>query len=193
MTVTTKPKTVPLTHHRFSVAEYERMAQVGILQEDDRLELIAGEIVEMSPIGSRHAACVNRIAMYLTRNVGDAAIVSTQNPIRLDDYSAPQPDVALLSYRDNFYAGAHPTAADVLLVVEVADTSLDYDRYVKLPLYAQAGVPEVWLLSLPTDTLTIYTAPEAGIYQQAREVKRGESFTATALPGVTLAVDSILL
>src|ERR671938_544657 len=132
----------------FSVDEYYRMGEAGILTEDDRVELIEGEIIEMSPIGSRHAACVNRLNTLLGRHLRQTAIVSVQNPIRLDAYSEPEPDVALLRPRADYYESGHPTPADALLIVEVADTSADYDRIIKLPLYAKAGIPEAWLVDL---------------------------------------------
>jgi len=123
----------PLVRHRFTVEEYHRMGQAGILSEDDRVELIEGEIVEMAPVGSRHAACVKRLNALLSRRAGGRALVSVQDPIRLGEHSEPQPDLALLKPREDFYAAAHPGPEDVLLVIEVAETSLEYDREVKLP------------------------------------------------------------
>lgn len=122
---------LPISRYYFTVAEFERMGQAGILTKDARLELIEGEIIEMSPVGSRHAACVNFLSRFLNRAVGDIALVSAQNPIRLSDFSEPQPDVALLRLRDDFYRAAHPTPAETLLIIEVADTTLEYDRQVK--------------------------------------------------------------
>jgi Uma2 family endonuclease len=176
----------------FTVDEYHRMSEAGILSEDDRVELIEGEIVKMSPIGSLHAACVKRLNTLLNRKVGQEAIVSVQDPIRLDDYSEPEPDIALLRPRADFYARSHPTAADVLLIIEVADTSLEYDRTVKLPLYAQAGIPEVWLASLPEDRVEAHSEPVNGIYQKVRYARRGESISAERLPSLVLSVDEIL-
>lgn len=135
--------------HFFTVAEFERMGKAGIFSEDARVELIEGEIVEISPIGSRHAACVKRLSMYLSRALGDKFIISTQDPIQLDDFTQPQPDVALLQRRQDFYESAHPKPQDVLLLIEVADTTVDYDRLIKLPLYARAGIPEVGLSICP--------------------------------------------
>lgn len=117
-----------IAKHYFTVGDYERMGEVGILPADKRYELIEGEIIEMSPIGRRHAACVNHLSRTLNRQVDDTIIVSTQNPIVLDDGTEPQPDVCLLKFRPDFYRSAHPTPADVLIVIEVADTTLDYDR-----------------------------------------------------------------
>jgi Uma2 family endonuclease len=131
---------VQIDRRVFSVDDYYRMVEVGLLKEDERVELIEGEVIRMSPIGSRHAACVARLTKLFSRLAGDGAIVWVQNPVRLNDFSEPQPDVALLKPRADFYAGAHPAAADVLLIVEVSDTTIGYDRQVKVPLYARGGM-----------------------------------------------------
>lgn len=168
------------------------MSESGILSEDDRVELIEGEIIVMSPIGSRHVACVNRLNALLSRKAGLAAIVSVQNPIRFGEYSEPQPDVALLKPRDDYYYASLATACDVLLVIEVGDTSLEYDRNVKLPIYARAGIPEVWLANLLEDTVEICSQPWNGMYRSIRSVVRGESCSPESLPSVELNVDDIL-
>ncbi len=144
--------TARLLKRLFTIEEYHKMAQAGILTEDDRAELIEGEIVEMAPIGSRHAACVARLTALLSR-VQDRAILWVQNPIRLGEHSEPQPDVALLSLRPDFYAQAHPGPQDVLLLVEVAETSPGDDREVKLFLYARAAISEVQPLSYTGNAL----------------------------------------
>ena len=176
----------------FNVDEYQRMAQAGILTEDDRVELIEGEVIEMSPIGSRHAACVKRLNALLNRAGGQKMIVSVQDPIYIDEFSAPQPDIALLRARDDFYAGSHPTASDVLLVVEVADTSVEYDRKVKLPLYARAGIPEIWLANVPEDRVEIHAQPLHDQYQSVVIVRRGESIESQTIAGLSINVDDIL-
>ena len=153
------------------------MAAAGVLSEDDRVELIEGEVVEMNPIGSRHAACVGRLTELLVRLVGGVAIVWVQNPVRIDDYSEPLPDVALLKRRDDFYALANPQPRDVLLIIEVADSSVEYDRDIKIPIYSRAGVPEVWLVNLPEEAIEIYARPLNNAYQETRLVKRGESLS----------------
>lgn len=183
---------VQIARRHFNVTEYYRMTEAGILSESDRVELIDGEVIEMSPIGSRHAGCVNRLTMLLTGKLGQAAILSVQNPIRLDEYSEPQPDLCLLQPRADFYAQAHPTSADVLLVSEVADSSAGFDREVKLPLYAQASVPEVWIINLPADTVEIYVQPSGGNYQKSRELKRGELIDSETLPQLSLAANAVL-
>lgn len=152
-----------LQRHRLSVADYYRMAEAGILGEDDRCELIEGEIIDMAPIGSRHASTVKRLLRHFERTVGNSAIVSIQDPIRLDARNEPQPDLALLRHRDDFYQQAHPTPGDVLLIVEVADASLRYDREVKLPLYARFGIPEVWIVDLQSSRVEIFRGPKATV------------------------------
>ena len=181
-----------LAKHLITVAEYDRMGEAGVFRPDARLELIEGEITEMSPIGSRHAACVKALIRILTSQVGETAIVSVQDPVVLDDFSEPQPDVALLKPRDDFYRDAHPRPEDVLLVIEVADTTVQTDRRIKLPLYARAGIPEALIFNLPDEQLEYYARPAGGEYQIARVFKRGESLRDEAVPGVTFDVESIL-
>jgi Uma2 family endonuclease len=176
----------------FNVDEYYRMIGAGILSEDDRVELIEGEVVKMSPIGKWHAACVKRLNELFVFLVGRTATVSVQDPIRLDDFSEPQPDLALLKRRDDFYSSGHPTPDDVLLVVEVADSSVQYDRLKKIPLYARSGIPEVWLVDLARDLIDVYTRPVNGRYQDVREARRGETLTLSSLPNLVIRVDDIL-
>ena len=159
-----------LRRHRLNVDEYYRMAEAGILGPDARVELIEGEIIDMAPIGSQHAAVVRQLAHILHQNVGDQAIVSTQNPVRLDEYSEPEPDLALLRPRDDFYAAAHPGPGDVLLIIEVADTSLRYDREIKIPLYARHGIPEVWLVDLENERLLRFLEPGPDGYRTEEDV-----------------------
>ncbi len=139
-------KTYEVTRRRFTVHDYHRMGEAGILHEDDRVELIEGELVEMAAIGTRHLTCVNGLTRMLVRGVGDEAIVSVQNPVRLDEHSEPQPDLTVLRMRD--YRESLPVPEDVLLLIEVSDTTLAYDRGVKLPLYARSGIREVWIVDL---------------------------------------------
>ena len=181
-----------LTRRRFTIDEYYCMAQAGILHEDDRVELIEGEIIEMSPIGSRHVACVNRTARWFDRGVGDRAIVSVQNPIRLSRHSEPQPDVALLRTRPDFYASALPGPGDVLLVIEMADTSLAYDRRVKLPLYAEAGIPEVWIVDLTQERIQVHRDPHRRRYQHVMVFARGPVLTPLAFSDLRVPVEDLL-
>ncbi len=183
---------VQIARHWFTVSEYDRMGQTGILTEDDRVELVEGEIIEMSPIGRRHAACVGRLTNFFGRLLEEKAIVWVQNPIVLNDYSEPQPDVALLRRRDDFYERSLPTPDDVLLVVEVAETTIEYDRQIKVPLYARAGIAEVWIVNLVDEQIEIYAQPVNDKYQIKREAKRGETIKSPSAFDVTLGVDDIL-
>jgi len=176
----------------FNVDEYYRMTDAGILSPDDRVELIEGEVIRMSPIGTHHAACVRRINAYVSQTAGRLTIVSVQNPVHLNDFSEPQPDIALLKPRDDFYASRHPGPEDVLLIVEVADTSASYDRAVKIPLYAQAGIPEAWLADLPADFVGVFANPVNGRYQDVREARRGETLTLNSLPEIKVRIDDLL-
>lgn len=175
----------------FSVDEYHRMLETGILSEDDHVELIEGEIVKMSPLGSHHVACVNRLNGLLSRIVGQEVIVSIQNPVRLDDYSEPEPDIALIRPRDDFYAQSLATSADVLLIIEVADSSVEVDRKIKLPLYAGAGIPEVWLANLPEDRVEAHSEPVNGVYQKVRIAKRGDELSSESIPTLSVNVDVV--
>jgi Uma2 family endonuclease len=181
-----------LERWRFTVDDYRRLAEVGILTEDDRVELLDGEIVRMSPIGDRHMAAVNRCNRVFSRAAGERVVVSVQNPVDLDPYNEPQPDVALLCPRDDDYARGKPGPADILLVVEVADTSLAYDRQTKLPRYAATGVREAWLLDLEADALEVHREPRPDGYALIRRYRRGERVRAAALPDVEVAVDDLL-
>ena len=179
-------------HRLFTVGEYYRMAETDILTEEDRVELIAGQIVAMSPIGSLHAACVDRLNGLLHRQQGAPFIVRVQSPIALDAYSEPEPDVVLLRPRADFYADAHPTASDVILAIEVADTSADYDHEVKVPLYAQAGIPELWLVDLQEDRIEVYARPQGDAYQQRVEFAADATLTSPTVVGLELAVADVL-
>lgn len=183
---------VQLVTRRFTVDDFYRMAKAGILTEDDRVELIEGQVVEMAPIGRQHASRVDRLNRLLQRLVGDKAILRVQGPVRLDPYSEPQPDLALLRPRDDFYEAAHPGPADILLLVEVADSSVVYDRQTKTPLYAQAGIPEVWLVDLPQDVVEAHRSPSPDGYRDVQRFRRGQRIAPQAFPDVDLAVDDIL-
>jgi len=183
---------VQLLRRRFNVEEYYLMAKAGILNEDDRVELIDGEIVEMPPIGIPHASNVDRLAHLFFLHVGQRAIVRVQNPVQLSEHSEPQPDLALLRPRDDFYASAHPGPADVLLLIEIADTSIDYDREVKAPLYARADITEYWLVDLARQRIEVYRDPAAGEYRQLRLVRRDERLAPEALPFLELSSSDIL-
>ena len=176
----------------FSAEDYQFLGELGILDEDDRIELIDGEIVIMSPIGSKHVACVNAVSSELFKSASGSAIVSTQNPIRLGDDSEPQPDIALLRPRDDFYAEAHPTPDDILLLVEVADSSLERDREKARDTYAKHGIPELWIANLRDEVVERYRGPTPDGYGDVRIFNRGDSISVELLPDVELKVDDIL-
>ena len=173
----------------FTIEEYERMVETGILKRDDRVELIEGEIVEMSPIGNPHAAYVTNLTHILVTRVGDRARVRVQGPVRVPPRSKPQPDLALLRPRSYVRVGA--TTEDVLLVIEVADTSLEYDLTVKLRLYARAGIPEYWVVDANAEVLHLYRAPAGDGYREHRHAVRGETVELPAFPGAAIPVDAI--
>jgi Uma2 family endonuclease len=168
------------------------MVEAGLLREDDRVELIDGEVLEMTPIGRRHAAAVVRLTRVCHETIGRFAVISPQNPVVIDQYGEPQPDLMLLRPRVDDYAAAQPTAADVLLAVEVADSSLEYDRQVKLPIYARAEIPEVWIEDLVHDAVEVRRDPGPSGYRAVRVARRGETIRPLAFPDVEIAVDAVL-
>ena len=183
---------VQLTRWRFTTADYHRIAESGVLTEDDRVELIDGEILEMSPIGRKHAACVDRLAQLFFSRVGGRAIVRVQNPIELSEHAEPQPDLALLRPRADFYAAGHPGPEDILLVVEVADSSVEFDRQVKAPLYARSGIPELWLVDLDRDHIEVYRDPTSDGYGTTRVLRRDDAISPSAFPDLKIVVGEIL-
>src|SRR5207247_268717 len=181
-----------LTRRRFTVEEYHRMGEAGILPEDSRIELVTGDIVVREPIGSRHAGTVNRLNRLWTSRLAERAVVQVHNPIELPkEDSEPQPDVTLLRPRADFYATAHPLADDVLLLIEVGDTSLLLDRRVKIPLYARASIQEVWLVDLINDRVEVYHTPQGNRYGDATVIERGQRLAPLAFSDVTVAVEDL--
>jgi Uma2 family endonuclease len=166
------------------------MTASGLLDETDRVELIEGELVDMAPIGSRHAFRVDRIARALQFAMGRAFLVRVQNPILLDARSEPQPDIAVVNDRN--YAEAHPSAVDVLLIVEVSDTTLEYDREVKLGLYARHGIPEVWLMDVNAGELTVYREPAEGQYRLIRKPTAAEEVAPALVSGVSISLAELM-
>lgn len=181
-----------IARHHFSVDDLDRMVAAGVLPEDDRIELIDGELVEMAAIGSQHAGCVKTLNRLLSVAVGGRLVVSVQDPVRLSRDSQPQPDVAVLRARDDTYRGSHPTAAEVMLLIEVADASAAFDRGAKLVLYARACVPEVWVVDLVSGRLEAYSEPSAEGYRLQRVRIRGDQVDASTVPGLSLSVTDIL-
>lgn len=175
-----------------SIDDYHRMAADGLFSEDDRVELIEGEIVEMTPIGSWHAGSVRRLDDLFTTSLGRRALVDKEHPVSLGDWSEPEPDLAVLVRRDDYYTSINPTAADVFLVVEVADSSASYDRGVKAPLYAHQGIREYWLLDLRGQVLEIYRQPSPAGYRKIQRLRRGDSIAMEAFPDVVFSVSDLL-
>ena len=178
--------------HRFSADDYHRMDEAGVFPPDDRrYELLDGEVLVMGPIGVRHSGCVVRLNHEFSA-LGSRAVVSVQGPLRLDDHSEPLPDLMLLCPPVTTYDDRHPTAADVLLLVEVADSSLAFDQREKLPRYAAAGVREFWLIDLKTNRVEIHREPDGDTYREKRTFMRGDTVTPTAFPDHELSVDDLL-
>jgi Uma2 family endonuclease len=179
--------------HRITVHEYHRMAEVGLLAPDARVELIEGQIIDMAPIGKDHQSIVDQLNRALVRTVGDAAIVRVQGSIRLGQWSEPEPDVVLLAPRADFYRSEFALGTDTLLVIEVSDSTLRYDRDDKVPLYAQHGVPEVWIVDVQGAALLVYGDPRGGHYQRHVVLERPAKVAVTQLPGVVLDVAALFL
>jgi Uma2 family endonuclease len=177
---------------RFTVDEYHKMGEAGILGEDDRVELIDGEIVQMSPIHIPHAVCVDLLTMIFAPLLAGKGIVRVQNPIFIDAINEPQPDVILLKARDYLKQKHHPGPEDIMLVIEVSDSTVTFDRRQKIPRYARAGIPEAWLVNIPKGVVEVYTEPVGDKYESIRRVGCGESITPTALPDARIAVHEIL-
>jgi len=175
------------------VDEYYRMGDAGIFKPEARMELIEGEVIEMSPIGDRHAACVNQVVTLFVAAFSGKANVSGQNPVHLSKYSVPQPDVVLAKLREDFYVNKHLSAEDTFLVIEVSDTTLNYDGKIKLPIYARAGVPEVWIEDLQKDRLLVYRNPVGSTYSSRVVLDQHSSVTPLAFPDTVFSVGDLLL
>lgn len=176
---------------QFTVEDFARMRETGILTEDDRVELLDGEIYVMSPIGPLHVAIVNKLNKILSKHIGEQAIISVQNPIRLGSRGEPQPDIAVLNPREDFYTQALATTDDILLVIEVSDTTLEYDREQKLPKYADAHISEVWIIDTSAQVIEQYTQPLQGTYTQLHKVLFGNTITATKIRNLNFSTDII--
>ncbi|MEG4577132.1 Uma2 family endonuclease [Microcoleus sp. N3A4] len=183
---------VQMQRRLFTVQEYHLMGEAGILSEDDRVELIEGEIVQMAAIGTRHASCVKRLIAVFSDLERRRAIIGAQDPIQLTERTEPQPDIVLLQPRADYYATAHPVPSEVLLLVEVSDSTVDFDRDVKVPNYARAGIQEVWLWDLEINCLEVYRFPTANGYTSMQKFERGEMVAPLAFPEFEVSVDFIL-
>ena len=188
MTTTTMPQPVQL---RFTVDDYYKMIELGILKDYERAEIIEGELIRKMTVGNRHAAVVDSLNRIFVKNVSDDILVRIQNPIRLSDFNEPEPDLVLADLT-KFDGKRHPRPEEILLVVEVSDSTLKYDRDKKIPLYAEAEIPEVWIVNLTNEIIEIHTKPNVGLYQAVKIYRRGETLETEYLPNLSLAVDEIL-
>lgn len=184
--------TPPFERYRLTSAVFHAMVEKGIFCEDERVELIEGELVTMSPIGSEHMGVVNQLAELLIRQMKRRALVGVQGPIHLDDHSEPQPDLVLLKPRPDFYKRSLPLPADILLVIEVADSSLVYDRSVKMSLYANAGIPEAWIINLIDRWIEVYRDPSSAGYTTMLKILPGKTVAPQAFADVVVSVDELL-
>jgi len=182
-----KPK-----RRRLTVDDFAKMCEVGILTADDRVELIDGELIEMPPMGPPHAGIVNHLAKILIHRLGDGADLRIQSSVLLSRYTQPEPDLAVVRPDPNRYLLRHPQPTDILIAIEVADSSLRYDRREKIPRYAAAGVPEAWLVDVRARSITVYTEPGSDGYDTSRTVGWAEELVATAVPSLNLVFEEIL-
>jgi len=180
-----------LLRHQFTVKQFHQMAESGILSENERLELIRGEMIDMSPIGTRHSGCVLFLSNLLILLLGGRALINVQNPVELDETSEPQPDIALSKPRPDFYRNSHPQPEDIFLLIEVTDTIVKYDREVKIPLYAEANIPEVWLIDVNQEVIEVYRNPLQGVYQDIQKLVKNQTLSILAFPDVSINVTEI--
>ncbi|MEB3342661.1 Uma2 family endonuclease [Okeania sp.] len=183
---------VELLRQLFTVDDYYKMLEAGILTENKRVELIRGEIIKMSPVGIRHANCVKHLAELFILGLAKTVTVGIQDPIRLNDNSEPEPDISVLQRGPSLYRTQHPQPENVFLLIEVSDTTIKYDREVKVPLYAENNIVEVWLVNLTQECLEVYRKPTANGYEIVQNFQRGETVKIQALPNATFTVDEIL-
>lgn len=183
---------IPHPHHLFTVDDYYKMAESGILREDDRVELIDGEIIAVPPIGSDHASTVEEFGEAIRAVIPADVRLRSQNPIRLSSRAEPEPDLVIVKRVEGNYRHGHPTPADILLVIEVADSSLVYDRQTKASLYARAGILEYWIVNLIDHVIEVYRDPSGGRYQLVEIAHRGEHIEPLAFPDISIAVEDVL-
>jgi Uma2 family endonuclease len=181
-----------LKKYQLTVDDFNYMAENGRFSPTDRLELIEGEIYEMSPIGRLHARCVDLLNHFLNKYSAEDVIVRVQSPVILDDLTEPQPDISILRFQADFYKQSHPKPADVLLIIEVADSTVEYDRTIKFPKYATAGIPETWLINLEAERIEVHSNPKANIYGMVKIYQRGEEVLSETMPELKLKADDIL-
>lgn len=183
---------VVLDRRRFTAREYLSVVEMGVIGPDERVELIDGEIVKMAAAGFRHVACVDRLTRLFTAVLGPEVIVRVQSTTVISRRSVPEPDVVLLRYREDFYANGGAPVDAIHLVVEVSESTVAYDRRVKGPLYARAGIVEYWQVNLPDEHVVVHTDPRSGQYRSVQVLRRGETLSPTALPELSFRVDDVL-
>ncbi|MCA1625071.1 MAG: Uma2 family endonuclease [Acidobacteria bacterium] len=188
MMTTTMPQPVQL---RFTVDDYYKMIELGILKDYEKAEIIEGELIKKMTVGDKHAAVVNFLTRFFVKNVSDDILVSVQNPVRLSQFNEAQPDLTLADLR-KFDGKRHPRPDEVILIIEVSDSTVKYDRNKKLPLYAEAKISEVWIINLLNEIVEVHTKPSVGLYQSVKIFRRGEIVQSEVLPDLSLQVDSVL-
>ncbi|MGI8639585.1 MAG: Uma2 family endonuclease [Pyrinomonadaceae bacterium] len=191
-TVVELEKVSKVAPKRFSVEDFRKMTEAGILPEESGWEIIDGKIIDKIKISSRNAGAVRRLNKVLANLVGNQTLISIRNPIHIDDYNEPEPDIALLKRRSDFYRKGHPLPQDVLLLIEVSDSTIEYDREIKKVIYAEAEIVEFWLVNLQDNTVEVYSQPKNGNYRLARILESGETIEATAVENLKLQIDEIL-
>ncbi len=184
MTTSISIKDLPLLE--WTVGRYHRLTEEGILEEDDKIELLNGQLIKMSPVGILHAACVKKLRKLLGKILPDEIVIGIQDPVILNDLSEPEPDISILRPKDDFYADDKPQSEDIFFLIEVADTSLEKDREVKLPLYARAGVPEVWIVNLAEKTVEQYQQPDKEGYRSVGVFRKGQSLSNDLIPDISV-------
>ncbi len=180
-----------IRYHSLTTKDVERMVETGVLDEDDRIELINGKLVEMSPPGRKHIAYTNRMQHLLTRAIETGLIISVQNPVQLSPNLQPEPDLALLKWRNDFYVTNMATPEDIVLLIEVSDSSLIYDQEVKVPLYGTTGVSESWIISVEHGHIDVYRDPSPEGYTSRQRYTAGESLTVPGVEGASLEIDQV--
>ena len=193
MTTIFEPEeTSTVTFKRFCVDDFHKMMEIGVLIEESGWEIIDGKIIDKIKISSKNAGTVTKINKVLANLVGHQVLISIRSPIHIDDYNEPEPDIALLKPREDFYAESHPLPPDVLLLIEVSDSTLGFDREIKRTLYAEAGILEFWLVNLTENTIECYSSPKNGSYRLVKIVGAGEIAASVTIENLTLEVDEIL-
>lgn len=184
--------TTQLIKRLFIVKEYHHMIEAGILTKDHKVELIRGEIVQMAAVGRRHTSHVNRLTELFYTRLLSRVTIGVQDPVELDDYSEPEPDISLLRRRDDFYESGHPQSEDILLIVEVADATAETDRNIKIPLYAENNIVKVWLVDIKEPCVVVYREPSPSGYQNIHRFQRGQTLSILAFPDIQIVVDNVL-